>query len=121
MQLHQSRHSVTSDYSEERDLEKEVMPYKKQVDEFLEEVRRVVRTHVANCTMGCKKDGKQKVEPLESTVRMVEQVSFLMRVLISRGSVVVSRRAGHYRNKYNPDGKGYTHPSKPFVTPADFD
>jgi hypothetical protein len=119
IQLHQGPHSGSKDYSEDPNLEL-FTPYKKQVEEFLEEVRRVVRTHVDSCDV-CKKNGKQEVVPLLSTVAMVEQVSSLMAVLISRGTVVVSGRAGAYRNKYAPAGKGYKHPAKQFVTPNDFE
>lgn len=118
-QLHQGPHSKGKDYAEEPDIE-QLEPYKKQVDDFLEEVRRQVRTHIDGCGI-CKKDGPKEVAPLASTVAMVEQVSFLMKVLIKRGTVVVSGRAGAYRNKYAPQGKMYKHPSKPFVKPSDFD
>ena len=120
LQLHQGRHSMSKDYGEDPDVE-DFSPYKKQVEEFLSEIERQVTTHVDSCVANCKKNGKEKIPPLASTVRMVEQASFLLKVLLQRGKIVVSARAGAYRNKYAPSGEGYKHPSTPFVTESDFD
>lgn len=117
-QLHQGPHSKSKDYGEEEDVE-EYSPYKKQVEIFLDEIDRQVTSHVKKCTDGCQKSGKENIPPLFSTVAMVEQVSHLLKVLLKRGEIVVSGRAGAYRNKYAKGGR-YTHPTEPFVTQDDF-
>lgn len=119
IQLHQGRHSKSQDYSEDPSVEG-FSPYKKQVEEFLDEIDRQVTTHIDVCLDKCQSNGKENIPPLASTVRMVEQVSFLLKVLLERGKIVVSARAGAYRNRYAPRGEGYSHPSKPFITKADF-
>lgn len=119
MQLHQGPHSKTKDYGEDPDAE-EFSPYKEQVELFLDEIHRQVTTHVDLCLDTCQKSGKEKIPPLASTVSMIEQVSFLLKVLLQRGKIVVSGRAGAYRNKYAPKGEGYSHRSEPFVTEIDF-
>jgi hypothetical protein len=118
-QLHQAPHSKSKDYGEDPDVEA-FSPYKKQVDIFLNEIDRQVTAHVDVCLSACQKNGKDKIPPLKSTVRMVEKVSFLLKVLLERGKIVISGRAGAYRNKYAPKGGGYSHPSKAFVTEDDF-
>jgi|GEM_PF-1734238 len=119
LQLHQGRHSSTKDYGEDITAE-EFSPYKEQVDTFLKEIERQVATHVKYCTEGCKADGEEEVQPLAATVAMVEQASWLLKVLLQRGKIVVSARAGAYRNRYAPKGKGYKHPTEPFLKAQDF-
>jgi hypothetical protein len=117
IQLHQGPHSRSTDYMEDLDIE--TAPYKQQVDEFLNEIDRLVFAHVDLCGF-CKKGSKTQVDPLLSTVAMVEQVSYLMKVLTDRCHVAVSARAGAYMTRYYKGGV-VQHPSKPFVTPSDFD
>ncbi len=118
IQLHQGRHSSSKDYSEDLDVE-EFAPYKKQVKTFLDEVEFEIASHIKGCDI-CKKNGPEEIPPLQAAVAMVNQVSSLLRVLLQRGTIVVSARAGAYRNKYAPEGKGFKHPKEPFCTPEDF-
>ena len=116
IQLHQSRHSHT-DYMER--IEVETSGYKTQVKEFLQEIDRLVFTHVEKCETCSNKGKKTKIPPLESTVKMVEQASHLMKVLLLLNRVAVSKRAANYIIEHLGGGKK-PHPTEPFVTPADF-
>lgn len=116
IQLHQSRHSHT-DYLERTEVE--TSGYKTQVKEFLSEVDRQVHAHVDGCDTCSNKGKKTKVPPLESTVRMVEQASRLMKVLTRLNRVAVSRRAADYIVEHLGGGHK-PHPTTPFVTEADF-
>lgn len=119
-QLHQGPHSRSSDYAEELDIE--TSAYKSQVDEFLTEIDRNVTAHVKNCQKGCKDNSspKMKVQPLLSTVKMVEQASFLLKVLTQRYHIHVSRRAGNYTNDYYDSSKStVVHPNTPIITAAE--
>lgn len=116
LQLHQGRHSST-DYLEDTTVE--TKGYKTQVRELLDEIARLVLTHVEGCSICSDKGKKTKVPPLQSTVRMVEQASQLMKVLLIRYRVAVSKRAANYIRDHLGGGTG-SHPKDPFVTPEDF-
>lgn len=116
-QLHQGKHSKT-DYMEQTEVETD--GYNTQAEEFLNEIYQQIVDHieVEKCEV-CKKKNSIEIEPLMSTVKMMEQASFLMKVLTMRNSVAVSRRAGMYIASNSKTGK-LIHPGTPYVEESDF-
>jgi len=92
-QLHQGSHSSRDYFEEEEGIEKS--SYKDAMKRLLDVVADRASKHAKVCEP-CKKDGENKLRPREEVVDHMHGVSGILRTLIDKQEIFVSRRAANF-------------------------
>jgi hypothetical protein len=103
-QLHQGSHKAhqyapePEQAEEKADIHDEDAGYLGKVDELLDVVHSGAEIHVNSCRVCKEKANEKEINPRESVVRHVDQVSGLIKLLMDSNQIFVSKRAYQHFN-----------------------